>query len=251
MNQLFSLPRFSLAFVNDLKATARMVALSSLAAFGIGVLFYLVHSGDLNQDEGLYIPAFLTLLFGGGLLLAGNAYADMHHPLQRYHVLMLPVSALERFLSRYLITGPLFVLYALVLFRVFEAVAGIITEWVAGDRIPPLDPGNEVIRYSIFAFFAGHAVLLLGAIIFPRHPLPRTVLCGIALVCLLFATVLLSIKIFFWDYFPAPFAFEPHQPFNMEPFWAGWPDRVHYMLLWLLYFWVLFIAYTALKDHEA
>ena len=63
------------------------------------------------------------MLIVGGLICTSTIFADLHHPLQRFHYLTLPCSNLERFLSRYLLSAPLYYLYVLVAYAILDWVA--------------------------------------------------------------------------------------------------------------------------------
>ena len=104
----FSIARFQRLLQNDALRMLRPVLYCTLAFLGLTVLLHatLTEAGTTAQPS-ISIVVFGIYLLGGGLLLTSLAFHDMHHPLEGQRYLMLPCSNLERFLSRYLLTGPL------------------------------------------------------------------------------------------------------------------------------------------------
>lgn len=249
---MFSWQRFTHTLLNDVLAQYKNVLFSSAAAIVIGTIGYCIEFNANPEETPFYVPAFMVALLLGGAVFTSTIYNDIHHPLERYQSLMLPVSSLERFLSRYLLTGPLFYLFIVVLFKVFEVIAALVTEYFFDATAAPLDLQNELVVHINYAFFAGHAILLLGAIFFRNYALPKTVLAMLLLGTLCGALEVISIKIVFWDYFPSFFSFENDRPISF-----GWgldeneiPQPVVQGIVGAIYLWILFMAYSCLKDHE-
>src|SRR5688572_7721339 len=115
----FSWPRFQRVFANDLLQQWRKIWIGTLALAGSGLVAYLTNvDPQAAVRPTLYEALFPTALLGGGLIFASTIFADLHHPLRRFHYLTLPCSNLERFLSRYLLTGPIFYLYVLAAYAI-------------------------------------------------------------------------------------------------------------------------------------
>lgn len=247
---MFSLKRFLPVVANDLKANARRLVLGTGGAMVIGVLVYIAAAATPEASGQLYLSMFtFALLLGGGIFTSG-IYADMHDPALRFYTLMLPVSALERFVSRYLLSGPLFLLYTIAAFRVFEIVASWFTQLLHGQTLPALTLASEEVHVIIWLFLAGHALVLLGAIYFRSYALPRTALSVMALAVWLGLLMHVAVKIAYWDHFPSLFSMEQSTPIRMTLWMEQLPDNAIQAIFFLLYCWVLFIAYSALKDHE-
>ncbi len=244
-------PRFQRLFLNDLQTQGRKILMGSAGALVVGVLLYLTVMSGPNGDVLLYRAFFIIAMYAGGLTLTSMIFSDMHHPDERYFYLMQPVSNFERILSRYLISGPLFHVYFVALYYVFEMVARVLSNLFFGQAAQFFDYRDSVIQGASRLYLVAHAVVLLGAIYFRSYALAKTILslAGLVLACI---TVLwFSMRLVFWDYFPSLFAFAPaNEPAtSFHP--ANWPTYIHWFIAVALYLWVLFIAYTTLQDHEA
>lgn len=254
MNDIFDFKRFVHVFVNDLKLLqARRVAFASLGLAGIGMLFYLLAALP-EQSPEVALTLFSVLLIGGGSIFTSMIYGDMHDPLGRFHYLMLPCSNLERFVSRYLITAPLFVLYAIALYSVFEVVANPLCAYLRDGRtVAPLDLGSEAFRAVVTAYFGLHVFIYAGAIWFRSYALMKTLFASFVLWASLGIVGFLAIRLIYWDSFIGLFEFNPAGPyFNFEYLHLNDENLQWFykLLLWALLLWTLFLAYLGLKEHE-
>ena len=226
--------------------------MGSVGALVIGLLVHLLVMPPANGVAiPLYNPLFIIGLMLGGLVLTSMIFSDMHHPDECYFYLMQPISNFERFLSRYLISGPMFYLYFVVLYYLFEVIALFLSNYSIGGSAQFFEYGDSVIRETSRIYFAAHAVVLLGAIYFRSYSLVKIILtlAGLGLACLV--VFWFSMRIIFWDYFPLLFSLVPRDDpaTSFDP--ARWPAYIHWLLAIALYLWVLFVAYTTLQDHEA
>ena len=123
-------------------AAMEEVWIATLALAGLGLIAYLTNlEPQAAAKPALYAVLFPIVLIGGGLVFTSTIFADLHHPLQRFHFLTLPCSNLERFISRYLLSAPLYYLYVLVLYAVFDCDSG-------GDR--PRAEGTSAAAFAPF-----------------------------------------------------------------------------------------------------
>lgn len=243
----FVLSRFARELRNDLAANARGIVIATLAFISIGTLIYLTNvSGE--SDNGMNTADFLfgVLLVGGGLMVTSLSWSDIHHPLGRYQTLMLPVSALERFAARWLLTGPLWCLYCIVVFRVFETLANALCLQLQGATMPPLQPGSDSSHLAFAMFFALQPLAFAGAIRFRNYALIRTALLGSAAYVVLAIIASVAVRLVYWDFFDS--LFETEAPIRL-PLFALVP-LVFNMLVALADLWVLYLAWLLLNDHE-
>jgi hypothetical protein len=255
---IFLWPRFLRLFTNDLQIQGKKVLMASAGASVIGLLIYLtvnlllMSSADM-RDAPLYLygPFFIIGLVFGGLVFTSMIFSDMHHPLEQYLYLTLPVSNFERLLSRYLISGPLFYLYFVAFYYVFELIARYVSLGFIGRASQFFDIGDPGIRVFTRIYFAAHVLMLFAAIYFRSYVLVKAVLTLAAFGAACFVVFWLSMRIIFWDYFPSLGSFFPQSepPTSFNP--AAWHSYIHWAISIAVYLWVLFIAYTTLQDHEA
>lgn len=247
---MFSWQRFILVFRNDLLAQGNRLLLGGTAALVLGTLLFLSNlSDDTDPQEPLYLILFMfTLILGGGVFTS-SLYHDIHHPQERYTALMLPIHATERFLSRWLLGGPLFLVYVLIFMQLLQFVTGLI-----GGALWDLRPQPFTFTYPVYhvvlAFVFGQALMQLGAIHFRSLHFGKTVLAGMLLWTLFALVLLTSLKLVYWDHFPSLFALQPDRRFYFE---GPFSDASRHTILLLgiaIYLWLQFLAYSCLRDHE-
>ncbi|MEY4641310.1 MAG: hypothetical protein RLZZ227_1304 [Pseudomonadota bacterium] len=253
----FQLSRFLRVLANDLLLLdSRRVLFASLGLVAIGTLIYVA---SVAPSAGAALPQlanlmFLVLLIGGGSIFTSMIFNDMHHPLERFHYLTLPCSNLERFLSRYLITAPLFVAYTVVLYRIFEMFANFLCAlfW-DGETVPLLEPGSDMVSNGIQEYFLLHVFVFAGAIWFRSYALIKTWFAAFVFFAALGIVCFVAMRIVYWDSFVSLFTPNPAGPYiNFEALAFGEDGLAWYQKLLGLGFllWVLFLAYLGLREHE-
>jgi hypothetical protein len=251
MNNVFSLARFRRVLLNDALAMGRWFLYGALVLLALTALVYLISfdPGRLTQDPPARELVFTWFVLGAGTLGTSVAFRDMHHPLERYQYLMLPVSNLERFLSRYVLTGPVFMLYAVLVFTAADAAGNVLAWWFRDLREPPFSPlsGNSLLAMRVYVVV--HAVNMTGAICFRSFALPKT-LIWVSIVSLgVTAVVYVSMRIFYAGsfVFSRIEAVEPIRLHLLPIFAASW---LNYLVVAAFVLWVLFVAYRCLRAHQ-
>ncbi len=247
----FSPQRFAIALRNDVLAQAKLVGISTLALFVLGLLMHLSNVRDQSKNPGFFAIVFVVALVPVGFLFASLSWNDMHHPLGRFHYLMLPYSNLERFVSRYLLTAPLYWLYTVLAINVFIMVANLLSDALFGLTSPGLALDSSTVVFSSCLFFGLHPLVFAGAIRFRNFALPRTVLFVFLLVIALGLIVTVTQHVVYFDYCEA--LFRCHAPPRMSLFEMLTPEtgeRVLAVLGTLISLWALYMAWLMLNDHE-
>jgi hypothetical protein len=248
---MLSFSRFLLVLRNDLLAQGKRLLLGSGAALVAGILVY---ASNLTENEAtsetpLYLVSFMLVLLLGGGLFTSQLYADLHHPQERYFALTLPVSAAERFLSRWLLGAPLFWLLAVLFMHVLQFCATLIMEPLTGLRPQPFALTVPVMFASL-AFFLGQALMMLGALWFRSMQFAKTILAGLLLWLAYTVLAVLVTKLVFFDHFESIWSLESTVRFSIH-----FPDLLTSetftkAMAFLLYLWLLFLSYSCLRDHE-
>jgi hypothetical protein len=249
MSQL-SLHRFGRLMLNDMLRMARPLLYTTVTLLAVTVLLYRVRSSATPSPMYWDLVVFGCCLFSAGLYLTSAAFKDLHHPQERYQYLMLPVSNLERLLSRYLLTGPLLVLCAIPMFMVFDYVANILTSMWVDKRQPLFSPFTAAMKWVLFSYLLAHAVTLTGAICFRSYAFLKSALFLVLVIVVLVLVENAAARIFF----PGNYSwsqFDSVRPVEIELlpwFAASWMNAI---LVTGIYMWILYIAYLCLRDHEA
>jgi hypothetical protein len=239
----FHWPRFKRQFCNDLLQQWRTIWMATLALAGAGLVAYLTNvDSQVTGGPALYRYLFPVGLIGVGLIFTSTIFADLHHPLQRFHYLTLPCSNLERFLSRYLLSGPLYYVYVLVAYAIFDGLAGWISQALIGMSAQPFAPFEPRMRELTLYYFALHALFFGGAIYFRSYAFIKTMLSATLIAFGLVLVQLAAVRIVFWDYFAPRFPL----PIRL----LALPPAVQAGACMLLSLWALFIAYYCLREHE-
>jgi hypothetical protein len=247
----FSLPRFIRLLHNDALRIARTVLFATAGLLAPTVVAYVKNFPQAKPtDDPTHIVLFGVCLIGAGLLLTGVAFRDMHHPLQRNHYLMLPCSNFERLLSRYLLTGPLFVLYGSLAFMALDFISNQITGMWIHEKQLAFSPFTAESLAVIKGYLMAHVVLFIGAICFRSHALVKTILF---LVVVLLGAMLvenLTERILFPELFTwTRFNWIHEPPVELLPWFAS--PWMNYVAVTGFFAWLLYLAYLSLRDHEA
>lgn len=246
----FSPSRFLRVIQNDALRIARPLLYCTVVVLGLTVLVYcaVFETGNTVSPPASAV-LFGMYLMGGGLILTGMAFQDMHHPLERYRYLMLPCSNLERFLSRYLLTGPLFLLYATLTFAAIDWVANLLTEQWIEVREPLLSPFSPQSLVLMRVYLFAHIAVLTGAICFRSYALLRTTLFLLLGFAVLLAVMYVAMRIIYWDHFSWT-RFAPVQPLGLllKPLFAA--TWMNFVVAIGFLLWMLRVAYRCLCGHE-
>jgi hypothetical protein len=243
----FNAARFVRVFSNDLLQQWRKVWISTLAFAGVALICYLTNlNPHAIEEPALYVTLFSVALLAGGLVLTSTIFADLHHPLQNAQYLTLPCSNLERFVSRYLLTGPLYYFYALIAYAIFDWAAGQIADALIGKRGAPFALLSPQVRDATLWYFGLHALVFGGAIYFRSYALIKTALSVVLVGVGLLLVYVIALRLIFWGHFTTLLPNESAVRINFfEP-----PAVALWIGATLFYLWVLFIAYLCLREHE-
>jgi hypothetical protein len=254
MNQ-FSLKRLGSALGNDLLAHAKSIGYSTLGLFVVGLMIHMGNLKEANSDSKLFEIMF-GLALVPGLFFTCVIWSDMHHPLARFHYLMLPYSNLERFLSRYLLTAPLYWLYVLGAFTVFEVLANALSSALLGVTLPLIALDSPVVSIATLLFFSLHILAFAGAIRFRNYALARTALAVFLYPLALLPVAMVALPIIYWEYFDGlQFREDIVLSFGSleavaEQITPQQGEAILLALGTLACAWVLYLAWLLLKDHE-
>lgn len=246
----FSLARFRRVLQNDALRMLRPVLYCTLGFLGLTLLLHATLTGpDATTQPATSLVVFGIYLLGGGLLLTSLAFHDMHHPLEGYRYLMLPCSNSERFLSRYLLTGPLLLLYVVGSFAAMDWLASLLTAFWADAREPAFSPAAPAALVMMRVYLFAQALVFTGAICCRSLALPRTLLFLLATCAGLLAVLYVAVRIFYWNHFDWT-DWRPVRPlgFALVPLFAATWMNVLAAVGFTL--WMLRVAYRSLCTHE-
>ena len=250
MSQSFQLPRLKRAMLNDLLPVVKPASWVLLIQLLVTVLLYLAYDRDGGGEE---IPIsqtiFASCLMIVGMVVTSMSFRDMHHPLERYRYLMLPISNFERYLGRYLLTGPLFALFMLVAFTIMDGAGNLATHLLRDLTEPRFEQFSPITGFILCGYLGFHALMFTGAIAFRSYALIKTVLTVLGVQFSTMAAGYLAARIFYYDAFSwTRFGAVKDMKVMLTPqFDARW---MNISVGVLFAGWILYVAYRCLKAHE-
>lgn len=144
---------------------------------------------------------FNGLLAMSGMLVASAAFWQFRVPSNKRLWLALPARTIEKLASKFLLVVPI---YLVALYTGYALIAAAIdglfalSGFHAIDRFAPFAPGQLVL---VQVYLAAHGVLVLGAAVFDRHPLPRTLAVMAGLAGSVFIIVYAALRIAYPEHF--------------------------------------------------
>jgi heme/copper-type cytochrome/quinol oxidase subunit 4 len=242
----FSVARFRRLLANDFLNAVKPLAMITLAALcAVALLYFLTLHTAGDARSPLRNVLFGIFLFGTGLIHTSVIFSDLHHSTERYRYLMLPCSNAERFLSRYVLTGPLFLLYAIVAFYIMDRVG----DAVSSATIPPFSPFDFGPRWNIIGYVLSHVLYFTGAIFFRSFSLIKTAVSLALLEVSVLAVGYLSLRVFYPEAFSG---LKLNQNIDIAlpliPLFAE--TWMNIAAIGGFALWILFVAYRCLCEHE-
>lgn len=249
---LFDPARVTWLLRNEMLTARSRLLRYTIGGIVIGLLIYIVgllaamSAGNTGQ-YAMYSDVFPIVLMIGGIFFTASIFSNLHTPLENIQYLMTPVSAPERFLTKYLVSGPLFVVYLLLVWLVFEVLAQLLARLMFGTAGQFLDVSNPEIWASIAAYLKFHVLVFAGAVFFRRHTLLKTMATYALLLGTGVSLVVLTLRLRFAGLLEGgDFAFDAETQVNLSM-----PQAWHFDFLWLLVcLWILYLAYLWLVDYE-
>ncbi len=211
-NQYFSFPRFGHLMQREFAQNKKVILIIAAVAF-------LVVGGNAlgwayNREHGYHEFSYGFYLLIGGFILTSMSFTEMNRLDSRLFYLTLPASSLEKFISRWLITGLGFAIFFTIGYWItviiFKALGGAIFNFDIGDFNPFTE--QNILFFRIY--LAGQTVFLLGAVYFKKFEIFKTVL-STALIGLSLAVLSAIIfRLAFFDLFDGLLTFRPEMEVN-------------------------------------
>jgi hypothetical protein len=194
-NKWFEPSRFMLLLRRDITTHYKslLIGIGAVAALYIFFLVFIPSFMDNPQpfiDEDFHTGGYLFAMFLGGLWFSAGIWSDVNTTQQRQFFLTLPASDLEKYISKWLITGPLFLLAFTFIYWLFSMLVNVIALGYPGVAYWQLDMmGNEVITKLVPYYLLSQPMFLAGGIWFGRFAFIKTALVALALELLLIGFV--------------------------------------------------------------
>ncbi|RED94389.1 hypothetical protein [Marinoscillum furvescens] len=159
-------------------------------AVTFGMLFFVGLLLDIYVDPTKvtfeHMENFTGSILLGGFVLSSMAFNELGNKLKAQHYLMVPVSALEKFIAMWLLTGLGWAVGYTLVFTLYTWVANVVGpvlfSYVSFRAFDPLG-AETLLRIVVYLVLQG--VFLIGSVRFKSYALPKTLLAIllVALVC--------------------------------------------------------------------
>lgn len=177
-NNFFSFSRFGRLFMKHSLENLPIYLLSLLVLFGImsALLGFVSYLNGGYLEINVQGRMFITILIFAGPVFTSMIFADLGDRKKAIPILMLPVSHFEKYLVAWLYSFVVFLLAFTVCFYASGFMITQIIEMSNGRSNPLINLFTDKGGYwkIFFAYFAIHAVFLLGAIYFKKQHFIRT-----------------------------------------------------------------------------
>ncbi|MEP0365673.1 MAG: hypothetical protein ABJN36_09325 [Cyclobacteriaceae bacterium] len=188
MNKHFDISRFWMLMRLELVRSKRAIAMLSVIVFGMLFFVGMLLSLAVEKHTVVYDPeeSYAFTLIVGGFVITSLAFSELSSKLKRYNFLMLPVSALERFLCMWILTTIGWILFYTLVYTVFSLVANPIGHMIY-NKVQFLDfnPLGSFALTTMKYYVVSQGIFLVGAAHFKGYVFPKTlfVLILFAVVC--------------------------------------------------------------------
>lgn len=137
---------------------------------------------------------FVFLIWG--LLVTSDIFQDLHSSTTAYQSLTLPATSVEKFLTAWIITLPIFLLVSFAAILILSLITSLFysiinSAVIFGPFISPFSP--ETISFAS-SYFLYNSIFLLGAVLFRKNNFLKTIL---AIITIVFSFILITTVVMF------------------------------------------------------
>ena len=202
-------------------------------------------------DEGFHTAGYLIAVFLGGLWFSSGIWSDVNSTQQRQHFLTIPASSLEKYLSKWLITGPIFLIVATLGYYVFSILVNGFASVFPGITYDGFSLFNEVNVGVMPYYLLIHPVFLAVGIWFERFAFIKGSLIQIALQILYIGFIILLSTALFSSFESQVEQGLNIQIDNLEQMGLGKLESLNYVLGALTALFFGYLGYLRLTERGA
>lgn len=175
MNEQLSLQRLLWLLRADVLRNHRSWLIASGTVALVALAISLAGAADRIVGDEFYRVFFVVALFALGTLATSDAFTDLHGRATNTTLLLLPASALEKTLSRLLLTTVGFIVYLLVLTTVLSWVLEGINTLAFGVQRELYTPVDPTAWFILPHYLVVQSLFFLGAAWFRKLHYLKTV----------------------------------------------------------------------------
>lgn len=172
MNSL-SIRRLALLLRRDFSAGYKSVIIAMAAVGGFVILVTIVTAFG-RQLGPIHNQMYYPLLFLGGYIITSLVFKELHLDGQSVFYLTLPGSALEKFLSKLLVTSVGYAYGSLFFYTAVSSAAEGINRLIFGYGHPFFNPFERTTMIVVAVYLVTQAVFLVGSVYFRKLAFIKT-----------------------------------------------------------------------------
>ena len=259
-NQYFSFPRFWHLMQREFAQNKKIFLMIAAVAF-------LVIGGNAlgwayNREHGYHEFAYGFYLLVGGFILTSLSFTEMNQPDNKLFYLTLPATSLEKFISRWLITGLGFAVLLTIGYWLTTLVAKALGIAIFDFNIGDFNPFTKENILFFQIYLAVQTIFLLGAVYFRKFAIFKTVLATAFIGLCLVVISAISFRLVMFDLFDGLVNFRPEMmidgklmPVEPSRSYQNFMESNAESYLRLVGFWIipavlLVVGYFKLKETE-
>ncbi len=234
----------------------------------VGALFIFllgVHLLMASEDPGVndmpanhiifYVLSLLTL----GPIFTSAAFNELNNKSSAHHYLSIPASTFEKLISKWLVTGILFVIAFNVFYFLYALFSNVLTSSFFGLSTPTFNPFERQLELDGFApfffcklYLALHTVYLAGAVCFGKFAYFKTMIAQSTIFFTMVGLIAGIASLFMLPYWGENFA---NIGMNQNSWMANNAEDIFPALGWIMLYlvfplWMLSYSYFKLKETE-
>ncbi len=180
MAQSFNIKRVSSLMYRNLVLLRGAIITTLLVAGGLILVATLLSiRGDHVVKSNEFIGVFSVLFLSIGLLFTFAIFREMHSGKSSYFYFLLPVTALERVIAAWLLSNVIYIIVFTFFAFVIGQIAILLCSFSPSTGIHFLPIFSETFWTVVKFYFFVQPAFLLGAVVFSKNRIGKTLLAAI------------------------------------------------------------------------
>jgi len=257
----FDIARIGLLLKKELFYQRRAPWIIIAAMFGLflGINLMMTYEGagpnDLPSNQ---VGFFIASLFILGTVFTSSSFNELNNKSSAHHYLSIPASHLEKLISKWLVTGILFVIVLNVFYFLFWVFSNFLTESLqsmSASMFNPFESRSELQGktpwFFCMLYLAAHTVYLAGAVHFRKYAYFKTIIAQTLISILVIGIISLVGSIIFMDVMGGDSTYSVQTDDKFKSVIENiFPAIGKLMLFVVLPLWMLVYSFFKLKETE-
>lgn len=240
-----------------------MIIGGAFVASSVLALFFVITGDYALVANEMHTVLYPMILIWVGMFLVSMSFKDMNEDSERQNYLSLPASHLEKYTSRFILTGIVLPLFISIVYCIYAFFYDSVVLMALDDGIKRFSfftnifSGYTPTSFDFLKFYLPlHSVFFLGAITFRKLNFFKTLFSGISIIFMFVGMVYFFGKLLLpelytgWAVLEGNIKVEPNE--WMRVFFDDWGKDIFYGILMIIIPIVLWIVgYFKLTEKEA